>query len=203
MRRAAAGNHGGMAEPSYAGRLLVATPMLTDPNFARTVVLVLEHTETGCVGIVVNRPSPASVLDVLPAWEGVAAPPSVVFAGGPVSPTGAIGLALARPAPPPGPLTPSGAGLAVLGGAVATIDLDGGPSRLPPTVDRVRIFAGYAGWGAEQLATEITLGAWYVVAALPGDAFSPRPELLWRSVLRRQGGSLAMVSTCPLDPSLN
>jgi len=66
-----------------------------------------------------------------------------------------------------------------------------------------RVFAGYAGWGPGQLQDEIDEGAWYVVAAEPADVFDPEPEQLWRAVLRRSGGALALVATYPDDPSLN
>ena len=74
------------------GKLLVATPDLEDPNFFRTVVLVLDHTDEGAVGVVLNRPSGAVVSDPLPAWAQLAAEPAVVFVGGPVQPEAAIGL---------------------------------------------------------------------------------------------------------------
>jgi putative transcriptional regulator len=67
----------------------------------------------------------------------------------------------------------------------------------------VRIFAGYAGWGTEQLEAEIEEGSWYVVPSTPSDVFSTEPESLWARVLRRQPGELAWVSTRPLDPTLN
>ena len=67
----------------------------------------------------------------------------------------------------------------------------------------LRIFAGYAGWAAGQLEGEIDEGAWYVVDSEPRDAFTDNPERLWREVLRRQRGRLAMVSTYPDDPTQN
>src|SRR5262252_2966679 len=83
------------------GRLLVATPPLVDPNFDRTVVLMLEHSEDGAIGVVLNRPSDTPIDDVLPEWRSLAAPPSAVFVGGPVSPDAVIALGRA-PADRPG-----------------------------------------------------------------------------------------------------
>ena len=77
---------------SLRGKLLVATPDLEDPNFFRTVVLVLEHNLEGALGVVLNRPSAADVSELLPDWAVVAADPPVVFLGGPVQPESAIGL---------------------------------------------------------------------------------------------------------------
>src|SRR5262249_60589141 len=82
---------GGVSE-SVRGRLLVATPTLYDPNFFRSVVLVLEHSEDGAIGVVLNRPSETAVAESLPDWNRLAAAPDVVFAGGPVSPEAAIGV---------------------------------------------------------------------------------------------------------------
>ncbi|MGH8991067.1 MAG: YqgE/AlgH family protein [Acidimicrobiia bacterium] len=191
---------------SHRGRLLVATPELGDPNFERTVVLLLEHTPEGAVGVVLNRPSGTPLSEAGADWNGwdaFAAPPDVVFVGGPVARTAVI--AVARSVDKPG-----GSGLspednrpegfqAVLGDLVGIIDL----AVEPRGVEAVRLFAGYAGWGGGQLEGELAAGGWFVLDALPDDPLSPEPEELWREVLRRQGGRLALFATCPPDPSLN
>ena len=80
-----------MDEPVQAGRLLIATPMLADPNFRRTVVLVVEHEpEQGTLGVVLNRPTEVPVGQVLEPWNELATDPSVVFSGGPVAQTSAL-----------------------------------------------------------------------------------------------------------------
>ena len=68
-----------------AGQLLVATPALVDPNFERSVVLLLDHDEDGSLGVLLNRPSPVPVRDILPDWHELADEPSVLFLGGPVA----------------------------------------------------------------------------------------------------------------------
>ena len=88
-------------------------------------------------------------------------------------------------------------------GAIGLVDLEAPPELLAAELGSLRIFAGYAGWRPGQLERELTEGAWYVVESEPGDVSSPDPERLWRSVLRRQRGELAMVATYPDDPSLN
>lgn len=176
------------------GRLLVATPALEDPNFRRAVVLVLDHGADGALGVVLNRPSTAPIEVALPDWQLVASEPGVVFVGGPVQRTAALGLGWASPRLP-------GGGLRVLGDAVGTLDLDAEPETL--RLQGARIFAGYSGWGSGQVEAEIELGSWYVVDAVPGDPFTDEPETLWRRVLRRQGGTLALVSLFPDDPSMN
>jgi putative transcriptional regulator len=164
------------------GRLLLATPGLTDPNFSRTAILVLAHSDEGALGIVLNRPGGLPVGEVLPQWEPNAVEPKVVFVGGPVQPDTAMCLAA----------TPTG---------WRTLDVD--EETPEPTGPRVRFFAAYAGWSSEQLEAEIEAGGWYVVDLHPDDPFTPEPETLWRRALRRQGGRMALASTSPDDPSLN
>src|SRR3954468_18162288 len=81
---------GGSAMESLTGRLLVATPALRDPNFERTVVLVVAHEEGGALGVVLNRATEVQVADVLGGWGALAGDPPVVFEGGPVQPEAAI-----------------------------------------------------------------------------------------------------------------
>ncbi|MFO7548998.1 MAG: YqgE/AlgH family protein [Acidimicrobiia bacterium] len=177
-----------MTGGSLAGSLLVASPLLLDPNFVRAVIYLLHHDDEGAVGVVLNRPSEEPVTAHLPAWSGALVDPAVVFVGGPVEPAVAIGLTAepgsGEPTPVPG---------------IALVDLSGSPGLL----DRVRVFSGYAGWGAGQLEGELEEGSWIVVDAEPADPFSTDPAGLWRWVLRRQGGRLALVSLMPPDPSMN
>jgi putative transcriptional regulator len=191
-----------MASEDLAGRLLVATPVLGDPNFRRTVVLVVEHeSEQGTLGVVLNRPTKVPVGQVLEPWTELATSPSVVFNGGPVAPNSALALAHV-------PGTDEPVGWHPLDGAPAMarlglVDLDAPPGLLAAAIVSLRVYAGYAGWSAGQLQAEIDEGAWYVVPAEPSDAFSPEPARLWPAVLRRQGGELAYVATYPDDPGLN
>src|SRR5450755_2903113 len=86
-----------MQDDSMGGRLLVATPLLGDPNFRRTVILIVEdEAEEGTLGVVLNRPTEVPVGQVLEPWTELVTGPSVVFRGGPVSPNSALALALAR-----------------------------------------------------------------------------------------------------------
>ncbi|MEB8337966.1 YqgE/AlgH family protein [Streptomyces endophyticus] len=184
---------------SLTGRLLVATPALADPNFDRAVVLLLDHDEEGSLGVVLNRPTPVDVGDILEGWGDLAGEPGVVFQGGPVSLDSALGVAVIpgddeREAP---------LGWRRVHGAIGLVDLEAPPELLAAALGSLRIFAGYAGWGPGQLEDELTEGAWYVVESEPGDVSATRPEGLWRAVLRRQRGELAMVATYPDDPSLN
>lgn len=181
---------------SLAGRLVVAAPVMQDPNFDHAVVLILEHGQDGALGIVLNRPTEADVFEALPRWESLAAEPTVIFVGGPVAPTAAICVARAGA---PG----EEAGWKPLFGGLGTVDLERDPDDLGTAVEKVRVFAGYTGWGPGQLDDEIEEGAWFVLDALPADALSAEPATLWEAVLRRQGGQLALLANFPPDPSLN
>jgi putative transcriptional regulator len=180
---------------SLKGRLLVALPVLLDPNFDRTVVLILEHGDEGALGVVLNRPGDLRLDDPLPSWADVAAPPAVVFVGGPVGAGAAIGLGLVPGAPA------ERDGFVQVAGDLGTVDLGSAP--LDVGVAEVRVFAGYAGWGPGQLEDELSAGAWLVADGEPGDALSPDPSTLWRRVLRRQPGRLAWLANLAPDPSVN
>lgn len=206
-----------------SGSLLVANPLLPDPNFDRTVVLLIAHNEEGALGLVLNRPSKMEVAEPLPQWEHLAAEPAVLFLGGPVRHEAVICLArnlpgtagaATRDTPASSPIEgPDGPD--VIAGSdeddddswkevvpgVATIDLDQDPGAVADRVRQIRMFAGYAGWSAGQLEAEIATGAWWIVDAEPADAFTLEPADLWARVLRRQPFPLAYVSWYPDDPA--
>jgi putative transcriptional regulator len=183
------------------GDLLVATPALLDPNFARTVVLILDLDENGALGVVLNRPSTVEVREILPDWTDVTGSPDVLFQGGPVSTDSALAVATSR-APEQDPVGEP-VGFRRLYGDVGIVDLDTPTEIVAPALTGMRIFAGYAGWSEEQLEAEISEGSWYVVPSVPEDLFGEDPLGLWTRVLRRQPGELAWVSTQPADPTMN
>ena len=191
-----------MEAESLGGRLLVATPLLGEPNFRRTVILIVEdEPEEGTLGVVLNRPTEVQVGQVLQAWAELVTGPTVVFKGGPVSPNSALALALARGEDEPlGWRSLDGSSLM---SRIGLVDLEAPPELLAGGITSLRVFAGYAGWGPGQLRAEIEEGAWYVLAGEPTDAFLAEPERLWPTVLRRQGGEFAIVATYPDDPMLN
>jgi len=189
-----------MQRTPAAGRLLVASALLTDPNFSRTVVLLLDHDSNGSVGVVLNRPSDLSVAHALPEWSRWAGEPGLVFHGGPVGLDSALALGALSAVPAE---TGQPSGWRRVSGAVGLIDLGRAPDLLDSAVCEVRVFAGHAGWGPGQLNSELAAGAWLVLDALPGDVFSAKPECLWRTVLRRLPGEAAFLSTRPEDPNLN
>ncbi len=187
-----------VAQDPAAGRLLVASPTLLDPNFVRTVVLLLEHEEAGTLGVVLNRPTTVPVASVLPGWADTVDDPPVLFDGGPVSGDSALAVACVPEAGGEDPV-----GFRRLFGPTGMVDLDTPLEVLAPAMTRMRIFAGYAGWGGGQLDAELAEGSWYVVQAETADIFAESPADLWSHVLRRQRGPLAWVATMPLDPTHN
>lgn len=158
------------------GRLLVATPLIGDGIFDRTVVSVLAHSEEGALGVILNRPTATPASEVLVGWGARAAAPGVVFDGGPVGTDGVIGL-----------------------GRDGAVDLHLDPDDLPDAPSEVRLFAGQAGWAPGQLEDEIGERAWWVVDALPFDHITRRPDTLWEDVLRRQRGTVAWFANFPED----
>lgn len=182
--------------PITPGDVLVAVPQLADPNFRRTVVLLLHHDEDGALGVILNRPLPVDVGAVLPAWQDVVSRPPSIFQGGPVGLDGALGVATLRAgaqAPP---------AVTRVAGAFGLVDLDTDPDGVRGVLG-LRVFAGHSGWGAGQLDAEVASGDWFVFPALPSDVATQDPARLWQAVMRRQGGSMAIVSTFPDDPRLN
>jgi putative transcriptional regulator len=149
-----------------AGALLVASPLLADPNFYRTVVFILQHDADGAVGVVLNRPSGEPVEIHLPEWARRLEDPPVVFVGGPVDRAVAIGLVRSdRPSEPTS-----------LGG-IGMVDLGADPAAGSP--GPVRVFSGYAGWGPGQAEAEMAEGAWLVVEGKAEDVFTEAPQDLW------------------------
>ncbi len=177
-----------IAPSNLAGRLLVATPTLLDPNFYRTVVYLAEHGTDGALGIVLNRPTDEAVADHIEGWSEYLAPPEVVFIGGPVSNEVAVAVAQ-NPAIPPESWQPQL-------NDVGLLDITEGPEPIGG-VDRLRIFSGYAGWVTGQLELELATGSWFVLDAVAADIFTADPTGLWSAVLRRQPGRLAFYASFP------
>lgn len=178
---------------SLQGQLLVASPGLLDPNFRRTVVLVTEHSDEGAAGLVLNRPSPAPVIDLVPQLEPLVDDGEPVWIGGPVQSDAVLVLGEF--------LDPEDAAVPLFG-ALGFPSLEE-PEDVAVLTTRRRVFAGYAGWGAGQLEDELGRDDWIVEASRPDDAFTESPDDLWSDVLRRKGGIYELVARIPEDPSVN
>lgn len=179
---------------SIRGQLLIAGPSLSDPNFWRTVVLVVEHSDDGALGLVLNRPSESKVREAVPQLGELIDPEDAVLVGGPVQQSAVIVLA---------DFTDPGEAallafdqIGVLGSAIAIDEAGDG-------VRTARAFAGHAGWGPGQLDGELERGDWFLEPARYSDAFASEPSDLWSDVLERKGGSYALIARMPVDPSMN
>ena len=179
---------------SARGQLLIAGPTLHDPNFWRTVVLVVEHTEEGALGLVLNRPSETSVGEAVPQLEELVDAADRLFIGGPVQPSSVLVLAEFE--------DPGDAALMAFDD-VGVLGTGASADELAVGVKAGRAFVGHAGWGPEQLDGELERGDWIIEPATLADAFTAAPADLWAEVLTRKGGSYALVARMPPDPSLN
>jgi putative transcriptional regulator len=175
-------------EETLRGRLLVAAPVLDDPNFFRTVVFVAEHGDGGAMGLVLNRPTDTQVGEALPELAGLTGEEEPVYVGGPVALESVLAVAELD--------DPDDA-------SELLFETVGFVQQADVPVQRGRIFVGYAGWTAGQLEAELEEESWLVLPAEPDDLFSDDPDGLWSAVLRRQGGPYALLSLMPPDPSLN
>lgn len=178
------------------GRLLIATPLIAEPPFRRSVVFVLDHDAEGALGVIINRPLPSGVDDVLPDWGSVVNLPACLFDGGPVAMDSALGVGVLRGEGEP-------LGWRPMIGRVGLVDLDVPPPAVAAALEGLRVFAGYAGWSSGQLEGEIDEGAWIVVDSTGDDVLSAAPDELWRAVLSRQGGELRLLASYPDDPNDN
>ena len=179
---------------SVRGQLLIAGPPLLDPNFWRTVVLVVDHSEEGALGLVLNRPSETTVGEAVEELSELVGEDERLFIGGPVQPSAVIVLAQFE--------DPNEAALTAFDD-VGVLGTGSAPEQLDVGVREARAFVGHAGWGPGQLDAELERDDWILEPATLEDAFSAAPLELWSSVLTRKGGSYALVARMPADPSAN
>jgi putative transcriptional regulator len=162
-----------------AGKLLVASRDLLDPNFAQRVVLLIDYSQEGAAGLVVNV---RTEVPLSRAFEHLALGTNAsqpMYSGGPVSPASAVAL-LRSPSPVAGART-----VANDVHVVSTRELLERTLTTPGDPNRFRVYLGRAGWGAGQLERETQRGAWHVLAADADLVFAPEPASLWRRLIQR------------------
>jgi len=174
------------------GKLIVSSPSLIDPNFRKTVVLIAHHDEEGALGLVLSRPSDVAAADAVPVLDGLPGADDPVFVGGPVQPEAFMVLAEFEDV--------DEAAAPIIDG-LGFVPADAEPGDL--AIKRLRLFAGYSGWGSGQLEDELAEDSWIVVDAAADDAFADDPDVLWRTVLQRKGGAFSLMENMPFDPGLN
>ncbi len=182
------------------GSLLISQPFLGDPNFERSVVLVCRDARAdGTFGLVLNRRTGNTLTDVLDLPLGELSPAAGVplYVGGPVEPNTLH--VLHQRADVPG-ATDLGEGVYWGGDFEVVLDLliSGELGH-----DAVRLFVGYAGWGAGQLAAEMERGSWITHPANAGKVFTLTTDAFWRDILREKGGRYKALANYPIDPRLN
>jgi putative transcriptional regulator len=178
---------------SLRGSLLVANGQLFDPNFRKSVVLLTHHDEEVALGLVLNRPATLAVEEVAPALGALLEPGVPLFLGGPVQTEAAVVLAEFDQIDLAGTIVVGSIGFPPPGAVPETLQ----------GIRRMRVFAGYAGWGAGQLERELRESAWIVEPARSEDVFTDSPEGLWSSVLKRKGHQYRTLALMPFDPSTN
>lgn len=177
-----------------AGRLLIAEPFLSDPNFARSVILICEHGSGGTVGFTLNKPTEHSLGDLLPELYS---PLVTVFHGGPVQ-VDTLHMLHRTPLLFGGNEVVDGVywggSYEALKEAVTTDSFQ--------SID-LRLFVGYSGWEPGQLQQELKDGSW-IVAEVPGELlFDTETKELWRSAIDSLGRDFAYLKNMPINPQLN
>lgn len=189
---------------SLAGQFLISESDLMDPNFYCTVVLMVSHDPSGAFGLVINRPSTAAIEDIFPQFENHPAGHIPVFIGGPVEQEYLF-------------LVQHGLELLPEGSILITDDIYFVPN-VRPVLDYIheswaslphdrrpllRFFAGYSGWGAGQVETELSLESWVTHQASSDIIFNPKPESGWRKALQKKGGLYWIMGETGSKPSMN
>jgi putative transcriptional regulator len=190
----------GIAAPSMAqtianGTLLVASPQLADPNFARSVVLVLRHDEDGTIGLILNRPTSLVPATIFPELApGIGSYTGNLFRGGPIAATRVLylvrGLAAATVNGPE-----------VLDKVFLSIDDESLPdmTRLADGVNDLRLYAGHVAWVRGQLQNEVSAGGWQVLAGTAELVFHEDPGSLWSELEGRAASGPNVVAAVGAD----
>lgn len=182
---------------SLQGRLLIAAPSLSDPNFARTVVLIAAHGETGTLGLILNREMDSDLADI---WGQISREPCFrlgrLHQGGPV-PGSLMALHDQRAL----------ADIVVADNLYVATELPSMESLAASTEGRALFYVGHSGWGAGQLEAELAEGSWLLAPASPDHVFGDRGHSLWKEVAtlagRREIHALVAPRHIPEDPRAN
>ncbi|MDK4248487.1 YqgE/AlgH family protein [Corynebacterium accolens] len=177
------------------GQLLVSAPGMLSPEFARSVILLVEHNDMMTFGVDLTKRSEVAIFNVLPEWMPVVAKPHALYIGGPLNQQSVVGLAQTKQGVDPDKEEQ----LNRLAPRLAHVDLRSNPEDIEPLVTGMRMFAGYAEWGPGQLEEEIEAGEWFVAPALAQDVVAPGPADLWADVMKRQPMPLPLYSTYPVN----
>ena len=165
--------------PLSAGKFLVARRGLPDPIFSKAVILLVGYGNDGAMGLIVNRPSKMPLSKLFPAMKGLEKRGDLAYIGGPVEMDRLFLLASAKGRP--------GKSLKIFDGVYISFDKEALKAMAGDPRARFRIYAGYAGWSAGQLESEMARGDWYIVAADAGTIFDRSAESIWPDLIQRAG----------------
>jgi putative transcriptional regulator len=177
------------------GKLLLAEPFMLDPNFKRTVVLIVEHNESGTVGFILNKPIPVQLNDVLEDFPPFEAQLSL---GGPVQNDSLHYLHKYG--------DELEGSIEIIPGVYWGGDFDRLQSMISTGMierEGIRFFLGYSGWDANQLADEVNEKSWISLRPHPADILALSDDSLWNRILERNGGEYKIIAQYPEDPQLN
>jgi putative transcriptional regulator len=161
-----------------AGKLLVASRDLGDPNFAHTVVLLVHLGEDGVVGLVVNHRTKVTVASALEDFKSAKGRPDLIYVGGPVGRTDVLALARSK--------TKIENAERVFGDVYLVNKIETLEKAMTAgTADTLHVYAGYAGWTRKQLEAEVEIGAWFIFPADPSTVFATNPDALWQHFIAR------------------
>jgi len=169
------------AEDAANSIFLVARRGLPDPNFREAVVLVTKPQVGAPIGVIINRPLEQRLSEIFTEFETLKKRKDVLYFGGPVKPDGLVFLVRARERP--------AGGMSVLKDVYFTGDIgliEKLLKRRNPT-EGLRVFAGYSGWGPEQLQREIARGDWHILPASAETVFRTDPSKVWEELIKRAG----------------
>ena len=169
------------AEDAANSIFLVARRGMPDPNFRETVVLVTKPRVGGPFGVIINRPLEQRLSEIFTEFETLKNRKDVIYFGGPIKPDGLVFLVRARERPP--------RGMSVLKGIYFTGDtemIEKLLKRKNPT-EGLRVFAGYSGWGPDQLQVEIARGDWHILPASAETVFQSDLSKVWEELVKRVG----------------
>jgi putative transcriptional regulator len=176
-----------------AGFFLLAEPLLDDPNFDRTVILVCQHSEEGSFGLVVNRPTEISVSEATDLLEIE----NKLFVGGPVEQNTMHFLHTISKLKESLTISED----IFWGGDFEHLQKLALKGKI--TEENCRFFVGYSGWSELQLDAELENNTWIISKVNPKIMFEHEPEYLWNAILKEMGGKYKIYSNYPTDPRLN
>jgi putative transcriptional regulator len=172
------------------GMFLVANRNLRDPNFSQTVVLLIDYSENGAVGLVINRPSRVGLSDLFPDLKGARIRQSTVFKGGPVAVNELFFILLSEKSPDES------------FHVFDSVYINTNPELLEHMDKRgeeiFRVYAGYAGWAPEQLELEISLGGWHVMHADVDSIFFKESLDVWPDLIYKSSAQWTMFNIQPI-----